>query len=117
MNPKGKKSVSIPLMRHAKKLGLAQMKNKHKHGQQSEYYGQVSVGSPAQTFTVVFDTGSGNLLLPSQECVDEACTSHKRFDSALSATAMQVAYADQPNTPGGHDTYRGGERCGRKENV
>jgi pepsin A len=96
---KGKGIVSIPLMRR-KKLGLAQVKQKngHKHGQQSEYYGQVSVGSPAQSFTVVFDTGSGNLLLPSQECVDEACSSHKRFDSALSATALQVAYADQPNT-------------------
>lgn len=95
---KTKGSVSIPLSRH-KKLGLTQVKNKaHKHQQQSEYYGQVSVGSPAQTFTVVFDTGSGNLLLPSQECVDEACTSHKRFDSALSATALQVSDADHPNT-------------------
>jgi len=95
--PKG--SVSIPLSRRVKKLSMAAMKkNGHRHGQQSEYYGQVSVGSPAQTFTVVFDTGSGNLLLPSQECVDEACTSHKRFDSALSATALQVADADHPNT-------------------
>ena len=33
----------------------------------SEYYGQVSVGSPPQTFLVVFDTGSGNLLLPSKD--------------------------------------------------
>jgi len=36
-------------------------------------------------------------LLPSQECVDEACTSHKRFDSALSATALQVSDADHPD--------------------
>jgi len=113
MNPKGKKSVSIPLTRHAKNVGkhmeaaLAQMnKHGHKHGQQSEYYGQVSVGSPAQTFTVVFDTGSGNLLLPSKECVDEACTGHKRFDSALSATAMQVADADHPDTKVGADGSR-----------
>merc|ERR1719324_1595684 len=93
-----------------KKLGLAQMKHKgkanHKHHSQSEYYGQVVVGSPAQKFMVVFDTGSGNLLLPSKECVDEACTSHKRFDSALSATAMQVAYADQPSTPVASDGSR-----------
>merc|ERR1719324_1291419 len=93
-----------------KKLGLAQMKHKgkanHKHHSQSEYYGQVVVGSPAQKFLVVFDTGSGNLLLPSKECVDEACTSHKRFDPALSATAMQVAYADQPDTPVAADGSR-----------
>jgi hypothetical protein len=100
--------VSIPLMRR-KKLGLTQMKrggNKHRHAQSSEYYGQVIVGSPPQKFMVVFDTGSGNLLLPSKECVDEACTSHKRFDSALSATAMQVAYADQPSTPVASDGSR-----------
>jgi len=98
---KGNGWVTIPLMRH-KKLGLTQVKNgnsnRHRHAQSSEYYGQVIVGSPAQRFLVVFDTGSGNLLLPSKECVDEACTSHKRFDPALSATAMQVAYADQPDT-------------------
>lgn len=93
--------VTIPLMRHTKKLGLSQVRHGHKHrkhGQSSEYYGQVIVGSPPQKFSVVFDTGSGNLLLPSKECVDEACTGHKRFDSGLSATAMQVAYADQPTT-------------------
>jgi len=98
LKAKSKGSVSIPLIRR-RKLGLTQVKHHagQRHGQQSEYYGQVSVGSPPQTFTVVFDTGSGNLLLPSKECVDEACSSHKRFDSALSATALQVADADHPN--------------------
>jgi len=106
---KGPGWVTIPLMRR-KKLGLTQVAHKSAHGhkshQSSEYYGQVIVGSPAQKFMVVFDTGSGNLLLPSTECVDEACTSHKRFDSALSATAMQVAYADQPSTPVAADGSR-----------
>jgi len=63
----------------------------------SEYYGKIAVGHPAQEFLVVFDTGSGNLLLPGKECTDEACTSHKRFDSAISKTATQIAFADQPN--------------------
>jgi len=104
--PSTKGSISIPLSRHSK-LGLTQVKHKsHKHAQQSEYYGQVSVGSPPQVFTVVFDTGSGNLLLPSQECVDEACTSHKRFDSGLSATALQVVDADHPNQKVGPDGSR-----------
>jgi len=106
---KGHGWVSIPLMRR-KKLGLTQVKHgagsAHRHAQSSEYYGQVIVGSPPQRFLVVFDTGSGNLLLPSKECVDEACTGHKRFDPALSATAMQVAYADQPDTPVAADGSR-----------
>mmetsp|Transcript_31054 Transcript_31054/g.92236 ORF Transcript_31054/g.92236 Transcript_31054/m.92236 type:complete len:434 (-) Transcript_31054:137-1438(-) len=72
----------------------------------SEYYGKVSIGNPPQDFVVVFDTGSGNLLLPSKECTDEACTGHKRYDAALSATAMQIAYADQPTTPVAADGTR-----------
>jgi len=63
----------------------------------SEYYGKIAVGEPAQEFLVVFDTGSGNLLLPGKDCSDEACTSHKRFDSAISKTATQIAFAESPD--------------------
>lgn len=72
----------------------------------SEYYGKISVGSPAQEFLVVFDTGSGNLLLPGKECTDEACTSHKRFDSSLSKESVQIAFADSPDKP----VDKGGDR-------
>jgi len=61
----------------------------------SEYYGQISVGG--QPFLVVFDTGSGNLLLPSTSCTDDACTSHKRYDPKKSTSAQQIAFADQPD--------------------
>merc|ERR1719217_1447826 len=72
----------------------------------SEYYGKIAVGIPPQEFLVVFDTGSGNLLLPGKECTDEACTSHKRFDSAASKGAQQIAFADDPNKP----VDKGGDR-------
>jgi len=105
-------SFTVPLIRR-KKLGLiAKGKKKQAssggghNNQASEYYGTVSVGSPPQTFQVVFDTGSGNLLLPSKECTDEACTSHKRYDASLSATSMQIAFADQPTTPVAPDGTR-----------
>mmetsp|Transcript_48375 Transcript_48375/g.124884 ORF Transcript_48375/g.124884 Transcript_48375/m.124884 type:complete len:419 (+) Transcript_48375:123-1379(+) len=108
----GSGSITVPLMRR-KKLGLSQVSSRqgagsasHRGNQASEYYGQVSIGSPPQTFLVVFDTGSGNLLLPSKECSDEACTGHKRYDAALSATALQIAYADQPTTPVAQDGTR-----------
>lgn len=40
--------------------------------QASEYYGVLRVGSPPQDFEVVFDTGSGNLIVPSTTCHSEA---------------------------------------------
>merc|ERR1719195_1195342 len=51
------------------------------------YYGQVEVGTPRQRFVVVFDTGSGNLMIPSTNCQTRACTMHSRFDRQASATA------------------------------
>jgi len=103
----GKGTISVPLVRR-KKLGAAQAKHisGRRSTQASEYYGQVGVGSPAQEFLVVFDTGSGNLLLPSKECHDEACTGHKRYDAQLSATSMQIAYADQPTVQVAQDGTR-----------
>jgi len=54
------------------------------------YYGQVEIGSPRQKFTVVFDTGSGNLMIPSTYCRSHACTMHRRFDRKKSATAEDI---------------------------
>mmetsp|Transcript_22358 Transcript_22358/g.52222 ORF Transcript_22358/g.52222 Transcript_22358/m.52222 type:complete len:450 (-) Transcript_22358:96-1445(-) len=51
------------------------------------YYGKLQIGTPRQDFTVVFDTGSGNLMVPSTFCQSRACTMHKRFDRRASTTA------------------------------
>jgi len=61
-----------------------------------QYYGEVAVGTPPQRFTVIFDTGSGHLLLPSASCDSPACEKHKRFKENQSSTVIPIGWADEP---------------------
>ncbi|XP_039083371.1 cathepsin E isoform X3 [Hyaena hyaena] len=52
----------------------------------TEYFGTISIGSPPQNFTVIFDTGSSNLWVPSVYCTSPACKTHSRFYPSQSTT-------------------------------
>jgi len=62
----------------------------------TQYYGLITVGTPPQEFRVVFDTASGQLILPNSKCDDDACKSHRSFQSAKSTTVKQIGWADDP---------------------
>ncbi len=55
----------------------------------TQYFAQVSIGTPAQTFTVVPDTGSSNLWVYSSKCYSIPCFYHKTFDSSASSSYVK----------------------------
>ena len=51
----------------------------------SQYYGEIALGTREQKFNVIFDTGSADLWVASSQC-DSSCGRHAKYDSSKSST-------------------------------
>ncbi|KAM9313218.1 cathepsin E-like [Gastrophryne carolinensis] len=56
----------------------------------AQYYGIISIGTPPQNFSVVFDTGSSNFWVPSCYCISDACNVHEKFTPFVSTSYKHV---------------------------
>ena len=67
----------------------------------AQFYGDITLGTPPQTFKVIFDTGSSNLWVAAYNC-SLSCGAHARYDPSKSSTyqpngtVFDIRYASGP---------------------
>ena len=65
--------------------------------QNAQYYGEINIGSPGQTFEVIFDTGSSNLWVPNVKVGSHATYDHSKSSTYKpNGTEFHIMYGSGP---------------------
>jgi hypothetical protein len=96
----GKQGTKIGMHREDLLFARQKLRAHHKLGHRTAnamevihktaYWGTVKLGTPAQEFKVIFDTGSGNLILPAKSCNMPGCNPHKKYNPSESSTSAAI---------------------------
>ena len=73
----------------------------------NQYVGTIGIGSPPQSFRVIFDTGSSDIWVPALACV-RGCGHHPRFNPNASTSFQPVLRGDSGETTSFSLTYGSG---------
>lgn len=77
----------------------------------TQYFGNIQVGTPMKSFKVVFDTGSSVLWVPDAACTSSACKTHHEFRLHHSKTGKLIGVS-QNQVKLAHIQYGTGQMTG-----
>lgn len=90
-HPEGsRKETEWPFLVPLTRESIPVIRNNRTVSYRTSYSGDISIGKPAQDFRVVFDTGSGHIVVPSAFCKNETCVEHRQYDLSKSSTALAI---------------------------
>mmetsp|Transcript_69724 Transcript_69724/g.109066 ORF Transcript_69724/g.109066 Transcript_69724/m.109066 type:complete len:498 (-) Transcript_69724:103-1596(-) len=114
--------LSMGEMDRETRLDLFRARHNNTHA--IEYYGEIQVGG--QNLSVLFDTGSDQLLVPGADCVSPACDTHRHYDESKSRTVRNQTDEDPKEVAFGTGTAMGydqedqvclGDSCARVDFI
>merc|ERR1712159_13644 len=56
----------------------------------TQFVGQLSIGTPQQTFRVIYDTGSSNTWLPGHQCEEASCDKYGKYNHHKSSSFSKM---------------------------